>query len=94
MPPSYGRQGRLTGRVEGFDAGPGAKVFALNEDENKPVPLPAFTSAIALGVLRNRIQGQPIDVPLNDPNLRGLAINHVSPLDPSGWMRVVLTPTR
>ena len=60
----------------------------------KPVALPAFTSAIALGVLRNRIQGQPIDAPLNDPNLRGLAINHVSPLDPSGWMRVVLTPTR
>lgn len=94
VPPSYGRQGRLTGRIEGFDAGPGAKVFALNEDENKPVPLPAFTSTIALGVLRNKIQGQPIDVPLNDPNLRGFAINQVSPLDPSGWMRVVLTPTR
>lgn len=93
-PPSDGRQGRLTGRVEGFDAGPGAKVSALNEDENKPAPLTAFTSAFVLGILRTKIQGQPIDAPLNDPNLRGFAIQQVSPLDPSGWMRVVLTPTR
>ena len=93
-PRRTGGRAALTGRIEGFDAGPGAKVFALNEDETKPVPLTAFTSAIVLGVLRNRIQGQPIDVPLNDPNLRGFAINQVSPLDPSGWMRVVLTPTR
>lgn len=85
---------RLTGRVEGFDPGPGSQVFAVNDDEAKAAPLTAFTSTFVLGIIRARLQGQPIDVPLKPAQLRGFAINRVSPLDPSGWMRVVLTPTR
>jgi hypothetical protein len=82
---------RFTGKIEEFDPGPGAKVYALNEDETKAQALPfAF---VVLGVIRSRVQGQPIDVPLSDLQLRGFAIRDVSPLDPTGWVRVNLVRT-
>ena len=43
-----------------------------------------------LGAIRSRLQGQPIDVPLSNLPLRGFALQSVSPLDPSGWIRVNL----
>ena len=84
---------RLSGRIEEFTPGPGAKVYAINEDEAKAVPLTAFTSTFVLGVFRGRVQGQPIDVPLSNLQLRGFAIRSVSPLDPSGWIRANLVRT-
>jgi len=84
---------RLTGRIEDFQPGPGAKVYALNDDENQATPLTAFTSTFVLGVFRSKVAGQPIDVPLSNLQLRGFAIRSVSPLDPSGWIRVNLVRT-
>lgn len=84
---------RLAGKIEGFDPGPQAKVFAINEDESKAEPLTAFTSTIFFGVMRTRIQGQPIDVPLSNLKLQGFAINGATELDPSGWIRVNLVRT-
>ena len=40
--------------------------------------------------LKTKLQGQPIDIPLSNLQLRGFAIQSVSPLDPSGWIRVNL----
>jgi hypothetical protein len=84
---------RLSGRVEEFDFGPNTKVFGINEDESKAAPLTAFTSTFVLGVFRGRVQGQPIDLPLSNLQLRGFAIRSVSPLDPSGWIRANLVRT-
>ena len=84
---------RLTGRIESFDPGPQAKVFAVNEDENKPTQLTTFASVFVLGIFRTKLQGQPIDVPLSNLQLRGFAIESVSPLDPSGWIRANLVRT-
>jgi hypothetical protein len=81
---------RLAARVAAFDPGPGARVVAIDEDESKATPLNAFTSSLVLSVLRNRIQGQPLNLPLDSANLGGFALAEVTPLDPSGWMRVVL----
>jgi hypothetical protein len=82
---------RFTGKIEEFDPGPGAKVYALNEDESEARALPlAF---VVLGVVRSRVQGQPINVPLSNLQLRGFAIREVSPLDPTGWVRVKLVRT-
>lgn len=84
---------RLTGRIEGFDPGPNAKIYGINEDENQATqvgPLPTF---VILGVFRSKLQGQPIDIPLSNVQLRGFAIRSVSPLDPSGWIRVNLDRT-
>ena len=84
---------RLTGRIEGFDAGPQAKVYAINEDENQATPMNAFAGSFVVGAFRSKIQGQPIDVPLSNLQMRGFAIRSVSPLDPSGWIRVNLVRT-
>jgi hypothetical protein len=84
---------RLTGRIVDFSPGPGAKVFAINEDEAQAAPLTAFTSAFVLNIFGNKLKGQPIDVPLSNLQLRGFAISSVSPLDPSGWIRVNLVRT-
>ena len=84
---------RLAGRIEDFDAGPGAQVFAVNDDEAKPTPLPAFTSVAAFNVFAAKLRGQPIDIPLGTLRLPNFALTEVSPLDPSGWIRVVLSPT-
>jgi len=84
---------RLTGRIEDMNPGLNAKVYAINEDENQPTALPAFPATIVLGVFRSKLRGQPIDVPLNNAQLRGFAIRSVSPLDPSGWIRVNLVRT-
>jgi hypothetical protein len=84
---------RLAGQIVGFDPGPGAKVFAVNDDEKKAEPLTPFTTALVLGFFRARLQGQPIDAPLSNLQLRGFAIRSVSPLDPTGWIRVNLVRT-
>ena len=83
---------RLTGRVEDFDSGPGAKVYAINDDESKAEPLTDFTGRAVLGVFAGKVKGQPIDVPLGDLKIPGFALSSVSKVDPSGWMRVILTP--
>ena len=84
---------RLTGKVAGFDPGPGAQVYAVNDSETEATPLPAFTNAIVLNVFAGKLVGQPIDVPLSNVRLQGFAVTGVSPLDPSGWLRVTLSPT-
>jgi len=84
---------RLTGKIAGFDPGPRAQVFALNESETGATPLSAFVNTIVLNVFASKIAGQPIDVPLSNVRLQGFAITGVSPLDPSGWLRVNLSPT-
>ncbi len=84
---------RLTGRIEGFDAGPSGRVYAINEDENQATALNAFAGRFVLVGFGSRLQGQPIDIPLSDAQLRGFAIQSVSPLDPSGWIRVNLART-
>ncbi|MFO0908375.1 MAG: hypothetical protein U0794_08445 [Isosphaeraceae bacterium] len=81
---------RLKGKVVGFDPGPRARMFAVNDDETKAQAVTAFTSALVFGVFRTRIAGQPIDVPLRKLNLDGVVLRSATPLDPSGWMRVVL----
>ncbi|MFO0952642.1 MAG: hypothetical protein U0835_16150 [Isosphaeraceae bacterium] len=84
---------QLKGKVVSFDLGPGAKLLAIGDDESKAQALPTLTSALALGVIRSRIQGQALDLPLSNLQLPGFAVRSVSPLDPTGWIRVNLDRT-
>ena len=52
----------------------------------------AFTSTFVLNILANRMKGQTIDTPLAGLNLPGFELASVSPIDPTGWVRVILTP--
>lgn len=92
LEPSADGPPRLTGRVVSFDPGPGTTIAAVLDDPAQPARLNAITSAVIVGVLRSRVQGRPLDVPLNRADLPGYQLRNVSPLDPSGWLRVVLNP--
>ncbi len=84
---------RVKGKVEEFNPGTNAQVIAINDDENKGTPLTRFTTAFVMGALGTKIRSQNIDVALDQLKLPGFAIHSVSPLDPSGWMRVNLVRT-
>jgi hypothetical protein len=89
-PPSATEPLRLTGRIVGFDPGSAGRIYALQDDDSKPQQLTAFTSALVFGVMRAKLQGIPLNVPLRKVDVPGFALRSVSPLDPSGWIRVVL----
>lgn len=84
---------RVEGKVEEFDPGPDAMAYRINEDESQAQPLTRFAGLGVVAVLRTRIQGQSFNVPLNNLQLRGFALRDVSPIDPTGWVRVNLVRT-
>ncbi len=77
-------------KVEDLVWGPGSKVQTIGDDETKANTLGPFQSNIALAGFRTKLQQVPIKAPLSSLKLQGFDIAQVSPLDPSGWMRVVL----
>ena len=95
VPPTETEPLRIAGRVESFDPGPGLKIYALNDDDNQPAPLTTFTAALVIVGVKAKIQGQAINVPLRNLQLplEGFALRSVSPLDPSGWVRLTLSRT-
>ena len=93
VPPGPGGPMRVVGKVREFDPGPGSKVLAIMDDEAKAAKMNGVVSRIAFGQFGNRLKSLPIDVPLDKLNLPpNLRIDSISKLDPSGWMRVVVTP--
>jgi hypothetical protein len=81
---------RVRGKVEEFTPGPAAEVWAIDRDETKAVTLSRFSSAVIIGAMVARLRSQPIDLTLDQSRLPGISIRSVSPLDPSGWLRVSL----
>jgi hypothetical protein len=84
---------RVRGKIPEFNPGTNATVLAINDDETKGNPLTRFTTTFVLGAIVSKIRSQSIDVTLDRLQLPGFAIRSVSPLDPSGWMRVNLVKT-
>jgi hypothetical protein len=84
---------RARAQIEEFSPGINAEVLAINDDENKGTPLTRITNALVMGAMGAKIRNQKIDVTLDQLKLPGFAIHDVSPLDPSGWMRVNLVRT-
>ena len=83
---------RFQGKVEDFNPGTNAEVIAIADDETKGSALSRFPAGIVLGAMGGRLRTQPIDLPLDQLPLPGFAIRSISPLDPSGWVRVGLEP--
>ena len=82
---------RVHGRVEDFNPGTNAQVLAITDDETKGQSLSRFSAAIVIGAVGGRLRAQPINVAINKLKLPpGISIRSISPLDPSGWMRVSL----
>ena len=93
LAPSATEPLRLTGKIENFDPGPGLKILALNEDEKQGTALTNFTAALVVVAIKTKVQAQPLDIPLRNVQIPGFAIRAVSPVDPSGWIRVTLERT-
>jgi hypothetical protein len=83
----------VRGKVEEFNPTPASQVLAINDDESKAQPLTRFSGALVLSTLATRMRTQPINASLDNLNLPGFAIQSISPLDPSGWVRVSLVRT-
>ena len=84
---------RVKGKIEEFNPSPTSQVLAINDDESKAQALTRFSGALVLSALATRIRSQPINTSLDNLNLPGFAIQSISPLDPSGWVRVNLVRT-
>ena len=87
-----GRPTMVDAKIEDFVHSANSKVLAIFDDEATAVPLDPFRANIVLGGFRTKLQQTPIHVPLTGLKLQGFDIASISPLDPSGWMRVVLAP--
>ena len=81
---------QLHAKVEDFNPGTNAQVLAITDDEAKGVALSRFSAAVVLGALGGKIRTQPIEIALDQLKVPGFSIRSVSPLDPSGWLRLGL----
>ena len=79
-------------KVEDFVPSANSKVQTLFDDESKPTTMGPFQGNLALLGFKNKLTQVPIKAPLTSLNIPGFSLTGISPLDPSGWMRVVLTP--
>jgi hypothetical protein len=79
-------------KVEDFVHSTNSKVQTIFDDESKPAPMGPFQANLALLGFKNKLQQVPIKIPLSSLDIPGFNLTEVSPLDPSCWMRVVLTP--
>jgi hypothetical protein len=87
-----GNPPRLNANVADFNPGTNPQVLAITDDETKAVPLSRFSGSLVLGGIGGRLRSRPINVSLDQLHLPGFSIRSVSPLDPSGWVRVGLEP--
>jgi hypothetical protein len=81
---------RVKAKIEDFSPAPTSEVLAINGDESKSTRISRFSGALVLSALAVRLRSQPIDASLDNLKLRGFAIQSISPLDPTGWVRVNL----
>lgn len=88
-PPVENSPARIVGKVVGFDGGPNVQVQAINDDEGQAVTLNAITGRIIATAFGTQLSNIPIDQPIK--NLAGAPVELVdsTPLDPTGWMRLV-----
>jgi hypothetical protein len=79
-------------KVEDFVHSTNSKVQTIFDDETKPTTMGPFQANLALLGFKNKLSQVPIKLPLTSLEIPGFNLTQISPLDPSGWVRVVLTP--
>jgi len=84
---------QVRARIEEFTPAPTSQALAVKENEAEATPLTRFSGALVIGTLAGKIRSQPIEADLNNLHLPGYAIQSISPLDPTGWVRLTLVKT-
>ena len=75
---------RVRAKIEDFTPSPDSHVLAINDDESKATALNRFSGALVIRLWPHRLRSLPIVANLDHLNLRGFAIQSITPLDPSG----------
>jgi hypothetical protein len=83
---------RVKGRFVEFDPGREFKAFELGKGEPKPVN--PIQSRLLVAGLSAGMEQQTIDFPITKAPIPGVALSYATPLDASGWMRLLLVPVR
>lgn len=84
---------QVRAKIEEFTPDPQSQALAIQDDETKATPLTRFSGALVIGTLAGKIRSQPIQANLDNLRLPGYAIQSISPLDPTGWVRLNLYKT-
>jgi len=82
----------LKAKVTSFTLDTGASVKAIDQDEASAQPLNAIVARVVTAGLSSKIVGQTFDLPVSALNRPEVALVDVQPLDPSGWLRLILAP--
>ncbi len=82
----------LKAKVTSFNLDPKFSVKAIDKDEASAQPLNPIVSRVVSAGLSSKIVGQTFDLPVAALNRPDVALVDVSPLDPSGWLRLILAP--
>ena len=77
-------------KVEEFNPGPDGQVIAIADDESKGTALSRFSAAIILGAFGGQLRQRSIDTTLDQLKVPGVIVRSISPMDPSGWVRVTM----
>lgn len=80
---------RVAAKVVGFDGGPNVEVLAIDEDPDKPVKLNALTGRVIVSAFGTQLSSIPFDEPIKQLADTPAMLVDSTPLDPSGWMRLV-----
>ena len=82
----------LKAKVTSFNLDPKLSVKAIQQDEGAAQALNPILARLVSTGLSSRIVGQTFDLPVSALNRPDVALMDVSPLDPSGWLRLILMP--
>lgn len=83
----------IRAKIEEFTPAPASQALAVKDNEAEASPLTRFSGALVMAALAGKVRSQPIEASLDNLRLQGYAIQSISPLDPSGWVRLNLVKT-
>jgi hypothetical protein len=92
LPPSGDQPLRLSAKIESIELALPNTVESVGEQEDSAEAVRTLNRAGAIAVLTGRVAGRTVAVPLTAVQVpQGFAVKSVSPMDPTGWIRLVLT---
>ncbi|MGC8642603.1 MAG: hypothetical protein ACP5XB_22325 [Isosphaeraceae bacterium] len=84
---------QIKAHIEEFMPAPTSSVLAIENDPAQGKTLTRFSGALVISALGAKLRSQPLSANIAKLDMHGFAVQSVSQLDPSGWVRVTLALT-
>jgi hypothetical protein len=81
----------LKAKVTSINLEPNSSVLAIQQDEAAATALNPLMARVVTTAFGTRVVGQSFDLPISALNRPDISLIDISPLDPSGWFRLVLS---